>query len=140
LFLAIPLSVLLSRVRAGRLARKAHLFTIPEEVEPPAELTTLNALLAGPEEAVDPFVRAVVDPKTNAIHVAMLRLKRGMPPEKKKRLARIRAKALRIGPSQLTALDKSDLLEDVASMQALHLGVWQIADRALSRQWGLVPD
>ncbi|HET6656109.1 MAG TPA: glucans biosynthesis glucosyltransferase MdoH [Gammaproteobacteria bacterium] len=138
LFFAIPLSVFLSRVRLGRLARKMRLFTIPEEIEPPAELATLNAQLAPTVDDTDPFVRAVVDPQVNAIHIGMLRLKRSMPAEKAKRLERIRKKALQLGPAGLTALDKADLLQDVRSMQALHFGVWHISDAELSRQWGLV--
>ncbi|HET6725196.1 MAG TPA: glucans biosynthesis glucosyltransferase MdoH [Gammaproteobacteria bacterium] len=137
LVFSIPLSVFLSRVRLGRLARRAGLFTIPEEIEAPAEIAALNAELATTAAAVDPFIHAVVDPQANAIHLAMLRLKRSMPPEKAKRLVRIRTKALKFGPTVLTALDKSDLLQDVSSMQMLHLGVWQIADGQLSRQWGL---
>lgn len=137
LFFAVPLSVYLSRVRLGRVARKLRLFTIPEEIEPPAELATLNAQLAPPAEDADPFVRAVVDPQVNAIHIGMLRLKRSMPPEKAKRLERIRKKALQLGPAGLTALDKADLLQDVPSMQTLHFGVWQITDAELSKQWGL---
>ncbi|HET7370369.1 MAG TPA: glucan biosynthesis glucosyltransferase H, partial [Gammaproteobacteria bacterium] len=137
LFFAVPLSVYLSRVRLGRLARKLRLFTIPEEIEPPAELKMLNAQLTPAAEEADPFVRAIVDPQVNAIHIGMLRLKLGMPIEKAKRLERIRKKALQLGPAGLTALDKADLLQDVSSMQALHLGVWQITDADLSRQWGL---
>ncbi|HET7307271.1 MAG TPA: glucans biosynthesis glucosyltransferase MdoH [Gammaproteobacteria bacterium] len=137
LVLSIPLSTYLSRVRLGRLARRLRLFVIPEEIEPPPELDVLNRQLAPVAADVDDFVRAVVDPQVNAIHLAMLRRKPGMPPEKAKRLGRIRTKALQFGPTALTNLDKSDLLQDVDSMQVLHLGVWQITDGELSRQWGL---
>ncbi|HET8551380.1 MAG TPA: glucans biosynthesis glucosyltransferase MdoH [Gammaproteobacteria bacterium] len=137
LVLSIPLSTYLSRVRLGRLARRLRLFVIPEEIEPPPELDILNRQLAPVAADVDDFVRAVVDPKVNAIHLAMLRRKPRMPPEKAKRLGRIRTKALQSGPTALTNLDKSDLLQDVDSMQALHLGVWQTTDGDLSRQWGL---
>ncbi len=136
LVLSIPLSVYLSRASLGQAARRLSLFVIPEEVEQPAELAELDRQLAHPPAEADEFIRAVVDPEANAVHLAMLRLKPAMPPEKARRLARIRDKALALGPNALTALDKSDLLQDVESLEALHLAAWQITEGELSRQWG----
>lgn len=138
LVFSVPLSVYFSRVRLGRRARKFRLFTIPEEIEPSPELTALNEHLAPLDAGGDnAFVHAVVDPYINAIHIAMLRIKTSMPPEKAKRLKRLRVKALTLGPDKLSPLDKSDLLEDIDSMNALHFDVWQLTDRELSAQWGL---
>jgi membrane glycosyltransferase len=138
LVFSVPLSVYFSRVRLGRLTRHLKLFSIPEEIVPPPELAALNEHLA-PLDArqADVFRHTIVDPHTNAIHIAMLRLKTSMPPEKAKRLQRLRTKALTLGPNKLTELDKSDLLQDIDSLNALHRGVWQIRDPGLSAEWGL---
>lgn len=45
LVVAVPVSVLTSRVAAGRRLREAGLFLTPEEGEPPAELAEVAASL-----------------------------------------------------------------------------------------------
>ena len=47
---AIPLAVLTARRDLGLTARRAGLFLIPEEVQPPALLSHVNALMAWPPE------------------------------------------------------------------------------------------
>lgn len=136
LIAAIPLSVYLSRASLGQRARRWRLFTIPEEIAPPPELVTANNALASPRPSTDPFIRAVVHPQVNAIHIAMLRRKPA-PLSTNKRLETLKHKALRRGPSHLTGDEKAHLLQDAASMQILHLQVWQTTDRELSQSWGL---
>jgi membrane glycosyltransferase len=69
LALSIPVSVYSSRAPLGRALRRARLFLIPEETDPPPELRALRAYRdrAG---APPRFVDAVVDPLVNAIACA----------------------------------------------------------------------
>jgi membrane glycosyltransferase len=74
--LAVPLSVLSSRVSAGRWARRHRLFLTPEEVSPPPVLRALHEHLAagtrrvrGREER-SALVRVLSDPAARAAHLA----------------------------------------------------------------------
>ncbi|HEX9910353.1 MAG TPA: glucans biosynthesis glucosyltransferase MdoH, partial [Desulfatiglandales bacterium] len=81
LILSIPLSVWSSRASVGRSFRMLGLLLTPEEVEQPRELRALEASLASEEKtfASSPgaggFVKAIVNPIVNAIHLGLLRNK-----------------------------------------------------------------
>jgi membrane glycosyltransferase len=66
LLVAIPVSVLTSRVSAGRAARQAGLFVIPEEAEAPAELAEVSASLRR-------LRRTAVRPKTGTAPIFLRR-------------------------------------------------------------------
>jgi membrane glycosyltransferase len=69
LVLATPISVYSSRVSLGRALRRARLFVIPEEADPPRELRTVRAHTEWAGKAPG-FVDAVVDPELNAVACA----------------------------------------------------------------------
>ena len=71
LVLAVPISVYSSRVSIGRALRRARLFLIPEEADPPQELQTVRAHADPPGNAPG-FLEAVVDPHINALACAAL--------------------------------------------------------------------
>ena len=80
--LSVPISVLVSRVRIGDVARRLGLFCIPEESNPALELREVEADLqeraseeaaeAAAGEPSDGFVRCAVEPHVNALHRALL--------------------------------------------------------------------
>ncbi len=145
LVFSVPLSVWSSRAGVGCFFGKLGLFRIPEEVDPPAELrqlaTAIQARQAEPPAgalAAEPgFVRAVVDPYVNALHLAMLPQDRKVSPELAGHRRQLREKALAVGPAGLSNVEKKQLLIDPASMRYLHETVWELTDETLAGQWGL---
>ncbi len=65
LIVAVPISVLTSRIALGRKLRAARLFVIPEESRPPPELAEVAASLRLRRRYAG-FVEAVLDPGANA--------------------------------------------------------------------------
>lgn len=128
LILAAPLSMLGSRARLGALARRAGLFWTPEETAPLGELSALAAGEA-PEAALDPIVRAIVDPYANALHALVGRRRPAADVTRVARLAQLRRRALARGPGDLAASELRHLLSDADSLVALHREVWRLAGR-----------
>jgi membrane glycosyltransferase len=146
LLLSIPVSVLTSRIGLGDRARAAGLFRIPEESSPPPEIADVEretaraeADRALPGVERDGFVRAVVDPVVNAVHCALLGGTRGGKPGLRAARHALVERALAQGPEALGASERRVLLADVEPMIELHRGVWQLADPAHARRWGLPP-
>jgi membrane glycosyltransferase len=144
LILSVPLSVYASRNSLGEWARKHGLFMIPEEISPPAELRDLAENLytaqsrseALPELERNGFVRAVVDPRVNAVHCAMLGSPRSLRPSIRAARRALLARALAHGPGVLAPADRRVLLSDPETASALHHEVWRIEDNARARLWG----
>jgi len=144
LVLAVPVSVLTSRARLGDLTRRWRLFLIPEEHDPPPELRDLGVRLAealrraaarpGPER--DGFVRAAVDPATNALHRALLRGPRRLRPTIRASREALVARALADGPASLVPDERRVLLLDPDATDALHRRVWALPERAQAARWG----
>jgi membrane glycosyltransferase len=146
LVLSIPLTVYFSRVDYGRKFRKAGLFLIPEELEPPRELVWMRRHLKEvqassasplPFPRKDGFRRAVVDPGILDLHLSLLREKPRVSQPIAARRREVREKALREGPAGLTSGEKKTLLSDGACLLALHREVWALRDEELARKWGL---
>jgi membrane glycosyltransferase len=134
LLLSVPLSMLTSSAKAGRLSRRLSLFVTPEESRPPRELDwPAHARAAEPARSEAGFVRAVVDPQVNALHIALLgsRRPRGGPV----REAMV-ARAATQGPQALSRAEKMQLLGDPANLAALHLQLWSGTD-AQTEAWSL---
>jgi membrane glycosyltransferase len=72
LVVSIPISVYSSRISLGRALRRAGLFVIPDEADPPRELRTVRAHAGGAGRPTPGFVDAVVDPALNAVACAAL--------------------------------------------------------------------
>jgi len=143
LILAVPVSTITSRVRAGERARRWGLFLIPEEHAPPPELADLAADLAAARRAEaaawpaerDGFVRVAVDPYTNALHRALLG--RARTPGARLRATRgaLLEHALREGPAGITARERRALLLDPELTDSLHRRVWALP-REHAARWG----
>ena len=145
LICSIPLTMYTSRADAGRRFRQSGLFLIPEEIDPPPELSWLHSRLQEMQAATPPlpvarqegFRLAVVDPFTHALHLSLLGGKRKVSPAIAGRRRKIREKALAQGPDSLNGAEKKTLISDAASLQALHKAVWELPDDARARAWGL---
>jgi len=122
LMLSIPVSVYTSRVSLGRRLRGAKMFLIPEEANPPRELSSIrrhNAMMV----ATAGFVDAVVDPTTHAIVSAVTpsHARRARALESRRKLV---AAALVHGPNGLTERQKRLVLADREALAELHARVW----------------
>ena len=119
LALAIPISVYSSRVSLGRALRRARMFVIPEEAEPPQELRTVRDHAAR-VVSVPGFVDAVTDPGLNARACAAL-------PRAGRLADRVRARhvhtietAITRGPDALSDRQKRLVLTDPVVLSHLH--------------------
>lgn len=144
LVLSVPLSVLVSRVWIGQRARRARLFATPEEIAPPPEVVELEASLAeirrkerdlAPEER-DGFVRAVVDPYVNALHVWLLRGPRSLRQSIREKRRALVDRALDYGPQAVGRKARRALLVDPEALEELHRGVWQLPSPQRAAYWG----
>jgi membrane glycosyltransferase len=132
-----------SRRGLGQWAYRRGLFLIPEEVSPPREIRWVNDTLRIERPAPvlpnsdDGFIRAVVEPYTNALHVALSPRKSNGSPARSERLAKLRTKALAGGPASLDRRERADLLADANSMADLHAAVWRLPQDAAAERWGL---
>jgi len=120
---SIPISVYTSGPEFGRLLRKWGFFLIPEEVQPPAELRSVQADLEYVTKQND-FTQAVTDPGVNALvcSIGIGRDSRSGPLRSLR--SRMIDMALRNGPDALSNQEKMILLNDVHAMSHLHFQVW----------------
>jgi len=123
LLLAIPVSVLSSRVAIGRALRRARLFLIPEEADPPRELQIVRRYAAG-EGSAPGFVDAVIDPQLNAQVCAVLP-RHARPSGRGGEALRYRTVIMAIerGPDALTDRQKRLVLTDPIALSELHAQV-----------------
>jgi len=143
LILSIPLSVWSSRASVGRTFRMLGLLLIPEETEKPEELKSLEASLASKQSTFGSFpeaggfVRAIINPVVNAIHLALLR---GKERKVTQAIASGRAglleKALSQGPTVLSPKEKRSILYDPVLLKELHRQVWETPDDKIVKLWG----
>ena len=126
LVLSIPVSVISSRVNLGLRAKDEKLFLIPEEYATPPELLATDRYAHENRwhALKDGFVRAVVDPRQNALACAMATARHGQAaPIEALRGERI-AKALEVGPQGLDLATRLALLSDPVALSRLHEQVW----------------
>ncbi|MBA1204871.1 glucans biosynthesis glucosyltransferase MdoH [Pseudomonas capeferrum] len=126
LVLSIPVSVISSRVNLGLRARDERLFLIPEEYATPHELLATDQYTHENRWHAmrDGFVRAVVDPRQNALACAMGTARHGQAePIEALRAERI-AKALQAGPKGIDGNTRLALLSDPVALSRLHDLVW----------------
>ncbi|MGE8169828.1 glucans biosynthesis glucosyltransferase MdoH [Pseudomonas putida] len=126
LLLSIPVSVISSRVRLGLAAKDEKLFLIPEEYATPQELLATDQYAHENRWHAlrDGFVRAVVDPRQNALACAMGTARHGQAaPIEAYRDERV-AKALEVGPQGLDLATRLALLSDPVALSRLHEQVW----------------
>jgi membrane glycosyltransferase len=125
LLLSIPVSVITSRVSLGKRLRRAGLFLIPEEIDPPQELRAAHAP-AG--TSLPGFREAVVDPSANALACAagVARIRR--PEAARRERVRLIDLARKHGPSALLPRQKLLLLDDPLALSRLHFEIWTRPD------------
>ena len=117
--IAMPVSVYSSRVTLGRAARRARLFLIPEEADPPGELRTVR-VHAERAEPLPGFVDVVVDPHLNAIaRAATPRYPRAFDRMHGRR-SRTISLAVERGPDALSEAQKHLVLADSVILSELH--------------------
>jgi membrane glycosyltransferase len=130
LTLSIPVSIMSSRVSFGRGFRRARLFAIPEEIEPPVELkrTAAHVSEAGTEPG---FIDAVIDPVINALACAAgnssigQRGQRGiLSPGMREARQKLAQTMLRSDPETITESQKLAMLRDSLLLSQLHFDVW----------------
>ena len=125
LCLAIPLALISGREDMADRLRRHGLLLIQEETAPPPVLRRLDALLwqnAAEPPASDPFVRTLMDPRRNALHVDLIdrrELEGTTPPS-----AMLERKAVFLGPAALDKAERRAILESPALMRRLHLAAW----------------
>ncbi len=139
LVLAIPVSVMASRVTTGARARDLGLFLTPEEKDPPPEIRAVVARLAAlpPPAEPDAFLAVAVDPYVNALHQALLRPGRTLNPAiGGARLATVDA-AMRNGPEAIGSAERRTLLRHPDLVAELHRRVWDEDDPERAARWDL---
>ncbi len=145
LVLSAPISIFLGKASFGRQAREIGLFLTPDETEPPLELVRLQQHLAECYRHLPPLaplrndyglLQAVLDPYVNALHVSLLRQRRGNP-EVRSYFTELRAKLLAEGPAELELREKMALLLDPESMIWLHEQLWKQPSEQLAEWWRL---
>ena len=127
LVLAVPLSIVTSRKQWGVRARRWGFFRTPEETNPKAELQNLNT--AAKVLTQNGFMRAVVDPFVNALHVWFLRRESGFARRPWVEREGLIHKFIEQGGDSLSTREKFGLLSDAKAMAALHMHVWE-ADKS----------
>jgi membrane glycosyltransferase len=120
---SIPISVYSSRVSLGRALRRARLFVIPDEADPPRELRTVRTHAECPGKATPGFVDAVVDPELNALACAVAPYPGSSSDRVHARRSRTIATAIEGGPNALSDRQKRYVLMDPIVLSQLHLQV-----------------
>jgi membrane glycosyltransferase len=134
LILAAPTSVLLSRIWLGEWLYQRKLMTVPEESSPPEILVRQLEVEASTPQLQRNFEEAVVDPRCNALHVALAR-RRSYKAHNHQ--ARLRRRCLEHGPGILSAYEQSQLVQDGESLLWLHRAVWRAPPESY---WGYYLD
>jgi membrane glycosyltransferase len=145
LFLAVPISVVMSRTGVGQCLRRWGLFLAPPEQAPPPELAAVKERLR--KQSLRPplkrtnrrcgFARAVVEPEILCLHGLARRGERRLSASILHKRQQLIEKALDKGPGALSGQEKRHLLNDVASLRILHERVWALPDGERAHHWGL---
>lgn len=143
LSLAIPIAMLVSSERMGRWTRRTGLLLVTSETEPDElehRVTDLQALTTSDDAAR--FRDLVLDPLLVATQLARL-VKEGVTSSDDPGLARLRQRALRMGPASLTVDERRQLGNDPASLEFLHREAWRswpVESWQLAREVPQLPD
>ena len=139
--LAPVMAWLTSQAKLGDWARRHRLFLIPEETAAlcPKELRFVEEH-AGNDEASWNFpaaglARAVIDPLTHSVHVALLRQRKKSLGETEDYLEDLREKLIEQGPTALEPRQHYALLWDAESLRWLHHEFWSRPSVRLHPWW-----
>jgi membrane glycosyltransferase len=125
------LSVYLSR--DGRRFREARLLLIPDELEPPEAVKSLEKTLKHfQRQPAEPLglMRLIADPSALALHLAFIRGKAAATSGARARNRKLRDEILRTGPGALRAKEKVSLLLDAGSLKSLQEEFWRFDNLA----------
>jgi membrane glycosyltransferase len=142
--LAIPVAWITSQPALGRTARELGLFLIPEEISPSRELAGLDKAPPAPEfwpvtpeNAARGIVQAVLNPYVHAIHISLLRQKKGRKPAADDTdLGQVARKLMEQGPASLTPEEEMKLLWNADILIQLHETLWKTPLSRLHASWG----
>ncbi|MGL4193848.1 MAG: glucans biosynthesis glucosyltransferase MdoH [Edwardsiella piscicida] len=135
LILSPFVSVITSRRTLGLQCKRAKLFLIPEEYQPPVEMAATERYVALNHQRLldDGFMHALLDPLYNALACGMATARhRNHPLIARDRDARV-AHALAESPRTLGKAERLTLLSDPVVMARLHQALW--ADPERYSQW-----
>lgn len=124
LVMAVPTSVLLSRIAIGQRLKVRRLLTIPEEEVPLKILEDARKARAGSpsETGLSPLQRAVLSPDLNHLHWSLARDHRAAVRDDNLRMAVTRC--IQGGPEALSAAELTQVLQDRRSLRELHRKAW----------------
>jgi membrane glycosyltransferase len=143
---SIPLAVLTSRVTLGRRARARGLFIIPEEADPPREISDTSAYAARAGMPLPGWVAAVVDPLVNAMALSARSVRMREPDAVGEARVALTERALSEGPYALKPTERASVLNDPVALARLHERVWtahhvhQVWAEALAQYIGPLAD
>ncbi|MGY2796526.1 membrane glycosyltransferase [Ewingella americana] len=131
LILSPFVSVLSSRATLGIKSKKAKLFLIPEEYNPPRELVATDEylMLNRSRSLKNGFMHAVFDPSFNALATAMATSRHLLRPSIENGRQYRLEQAFNTGPKALSKADRLVLLSDPVIMARLHSAVWTQPDQ-----------
>ena len=137
LMLSIPVSVISSRTNLGVQAREEKLFLIPEEYDTPQELVSTDRYTQENRDTAlkDGFVRAVVDPRQNALAYGLGTARHGKAAPIESMRAQWVHQALQGGPQKLDNNTRMSLLSDPVAISRLHEHVWADQNTAWLDAW-----
>ncbi len=127
LILSPIVSVLSSRRTLGLASKRAKLFLIPEEYDPPRELLATETYLKFNHQRAlkNGFFHAVMNPSYNALASAMATARHHTRAIIEQVRAERVALALEAGPDKLAKSQRLELLSDPVLISRLHQHVWQ---------------
>lgn len=137
LMLSIPVSVISSRTNLGLQARDEKLFLIPEEYSVPQELLSTDQYTHENRwhALKDGFVRAVVDPRQNALAYGLATARHAKSQLIESMRAQWVSKALEVGPQKLDNGTRLSLLSDPVALSRLHDHVWRDQHAGWLKAW-----
>ena len=142
--LSIPLTILLSHAGLGDMLRRSRLLLTPSDTAPAQEVVEVARRIATYAEEIAPptalwvhrgFMQVVLDPLSNAVHVALLRQRGKADHEVGQYYRRIMERVLREGPSSLNRREQMAILMHPRVVADLHERVWLLPDRELAPWW-----
>lgn len=141
--LSIPFSRLTASGKLGLWARRHGLFIVPEETQAIPLLQPLqepfktgNGLRRSAELGEDfGLAQTALDPRTNAIHVTLLRERSHASRHNEDRLNSLCDQLLAQGPAALPPRDKKIVLWDPDAMQLLHQKLWDSPASQIHEWW-----
>ncbi|MDW8846644.1 glucans biosynthesis glucosyltransferase MdoH [Erwinia sp. MMLR14_017] len=131
LILSPFVSVYSSRSTTGNASKRANLFLIPEEYEPPKELMDTDRYLELNRERAlkDGFMHAVFNPSFNALASAMATSRHQKSDVLEFARDRQVDQALSESPAKLDRDRRLTLLSDPVMLSRMHYRLWQHADK-----------